>query len=252
MSVFGDRAVILSNSAGSSDDKEYKKAKEIEKALGVPVLRHSEKVHQQHDKQHLPTHLYCISKHQTTCCSEIRLSCRNQVVFKVLKNISSAHQQNWSPLVTAISLIYYLEIYTECWLSTLNLSLMKAITMLLKWYVILHFWAGLTLYLGAPHRTIYSRWVDKKREAPKPSFGQYWHPQQTMRYYSLQVKPISASVQHKRHHFLVASHLWVDCNQCMAEWSLDNIFENWRVAIDLPDRLNIPQVNEVHIGCAPR
>lgn len=61
MSVFGDRAVILSNSAGSSDDKEYKKAKEIEKALGVPVLRHSEKVHQQHDKQHLPTHLYVAS-----------------------------------------------------------------------------------------------------------------------------------------------------------------------------------------------
>jgi len=41
--VFGKNVVILSNSAGSSDDKEYTKAREIEGALGIHVLRHKDK-----------------------------------------------------------------------------------------------------------------------------------------------------------------------------------------------------------------
>ena len=43
-SVFGIRNVaIMSNSAGTLDDPEYQDAKEIEEALGIPVIRHDEK-----------------------------------------------------------------------------------------------------------------------------------------------------------------------------------------------------------------
>ena len=36
--------MILSNHAGTSDDKDYKSAKEAESKLGVHVVRHKEKV----------------------------------------------------------------------------------------------------------------------------------------------------------------------------------------------------------------
>ncbi len=42
--IFGNQVVIVSNSAGSCDDFDYKQAIEIEKTLGVPVLRSEEKV----------------------------------------------------------------------------------------------------------------------------------------------------------------------------------------------------------------
>ena len=42
-SVFGDEIVIMSNSVGTKDDKNYEAAKEIEAALGVQVLRHERK-----------------------------------------------------------------------------------------------------------------------------------------------------------------------------------------------------------------
>ncbi|CAG59919.1 uncharacterized protein GVI51_H04213 [Nakaseomyces glabratus] len=38
--VYQDRVLIVSNSAGSSDDKGYLQAKTLEKNTGVPVLRH--------------------------------------------------------------------------------------------------------------------------------------------------------------------------------------------------------------------
>jgi phosphatidylglycerophosphatase GEP4 len=44
VAVFGrDQVAILSNSAGTKDDPGYKDATEIEKALGIPVIRHNEK-----------------------------------------------------------------------------------------------------------------------------------------------------------------------------------------------------------------
>jgi phosphatidylglycerophosphatase GEP4 len=42
-SVFGDEIVIMSNSAGTKDDKNYDAARRIESALGVEVLIHDKK-----------------------------------------------------------------------------------------------------------------------------------------------------------------------------------------------------------------
>ncbi|KAJ0404523.1 hypothetical protein P43SY_001623 [Pythium insidiosum] len=41
--VFGDRVLIFSNSAGSNDDSAFLKAAQIERELGVAVLRHNQK-----------------------------------------------------------------------------------------------------------------------------------------------------------------------------------------------------------------
>jgi len=41
--VFGDRMVIMSNSAGTLDDLDYVDARKIEEALGIQVLRHDRK-----------------------------------------------------------------------------------------------------------------------------------------------------------------------------------------------------------------
>ncbi|KAI8138350.1 mitochondrial PGP phosphatase-domain-containing protein [Fennellomyces sp. T-0311] len=42
--TFGkENIAIVSNSAGTNDDKDYKEATKLEASLGVPVLRHSEK-----------------------------------------------------------------------------------------------------------------------------------------------------------------------------------------------------------------
>ncbi|KAF9104418.1 hypothetical protein BGX27_010108 [Mortierella sp. AM989] len=41
--VYKDQVVIVSNSAGTNDDKDHQQAKAIEKALQVPVLRHEQK-----------------------------------------------------------------------------------------------------------------------------------------------------------------------------------------------------------------
>jgi phosphatidylglycerophosphatase GEP4 len=44
VAVFGrEQVAIMSNSAGTKDDPEYKDAIEIEQALGIPVIRHDEK-----------------------------------------------------------------------------------------------------------------------------------------------------------------------------------------------------------------
>ena len=44
MEIFGrDRVAIVSNSAGTKDDTDYKDAIEIEEALGINVIRHDEK-----------------------------------------------------------------------------------------------------------------------------------------------------------------------------------------------------------------
>ncbi|KAJ2501117.1 hypothetical protein GGH96_002149 [Coemansia sp. RSA 1972] len=40
---FPDRVLIVSNSAGTNDDPEFRSAQAVEKALGARVLRHSEK-----------------------------------------------------------------------------------------------------------------------------------------------------------------------------------------------------------------
>lgn len=40
---FPGKVAILSNSAGTPDDSEYKQAARIEESLGVPVIRHTEK-----------------------------------------------------------------------------------------------------------------------------------------------------------------------------------------------------------------
>ncbi|MBW2981676.1 YqeG family HAD IIIA-type phosphatase [Candidatus Woesearchaeota archaeon] len=42
-SLYGDRIVIMSNSAGTKDDKDYEDAKKIESDLGIKVLRHDKK-----------------------------------------------------------------------------------------------------------------------------------------------------------------------------------------------------------------
>ena len=42
-SIFGTRMAILSNSVGSSDDKDYIGAEEVEKEIGIKVLRHASK-----------------------------------------------------------------------------------------------------------------------------------------------------------------------------------------------------------------
>ncbi len=42
-SLYGDRIVIMSNSAGTKDDKDYEVAKKIESDLGITVLRHDKK-----------------------------------------------------------------------------------------------------------------------------------------------------------------------------------------------------------------
>lgn len=42
-SVFGDNIIIISNSAGTTDDKDYKNAAIIEHELGIKVLRHNRK-----------------------------------------------------------------------------------------------------------------------------------------------------------------------------------------------------------------
>ncbi len=41
--IFGDSMKILSNSAGTNDDKDFKDAEQIEKQLGISVIRHSQK-----------------------------------------------------------------------------------------------------------------------------------------------------------------------------------------------------------------
>lgn len=41
--VFGNNMKILSNSAGTKDDKGYRDAVEIEEKLGIPVIRHDKK-----------------------------------------------------------------------------------------------------------------------------------------------------------------------------------------------------------------
>ncbi|KAF9577121.1 hypothetical protein BGW38_007873, partial [Lunasporangiospora selenospora] len=41
--VYKDRVVVVSNSAGTKDDKDYKEADTIERSLKVHVLRHQEK-----------------------------------------------------------------------------------------------------------------------------------------------------------------------------------------------------------------
>lgn len=44
LAAFGrDQVAILSNSAGTKDDPDYKDAIEIEEAMGIPVIRHDEK-----------------------------------------------------------------------------------------------------------------------------------------------------------------------------------------------------------------
>lgn len=44
LDVFGkDHVAILSNSAGTNDDPDFKDAKEIEEAMSIPVIRHAEK-----------------------------------------------------------------------------------------------------------------------------------------------------------------------------------------------------------------
>ena len=42
-SVFGEKIAIMSNSAGTNDDKRYEDARKIEKDLGIAVLRHARK-----------------------------------------------------------------------------------------------------------------------------------------------------------------------------------------------------------------
>lgn len=42
-SLFGANIAILSNSAGTKDDKDYEDALQIERDLGIPVLRHDRK-----------------------------------------------------------------------------------------------------------------------------------------------------------------------------------------------------------------
>lgn len=42
--MFGDRVLIFSNSAGSSDDDGFLKALEIEAKLNIAVLKHNDKV----------------------------------------------------------------------------------------------------------------------------------------------------------------------------------------------------------------
>ncbi len=42
-SIFGDRIAIMSNSAGTDDDKNYEDAKKIESDLGIKVITHSRK-----------------------------------------------------------------------------------------------------------------------------------------------------------------------------------------------------------------
>lgn len=49
LKIFGDRVCIFSNSAGSSDDAEYKEAIKISKDLGIHVIRHNEKVQRSKD-----------------------------------------------------------------------------------------------------------------------------------------------------------------------------------------------------------
>ncbi|MCX6708788.1 MAG: hypothetical protein NTW67_04050 [Candidatus Woesearchaeota archaeon] len=41
--VFGDRMAIMSNSAGTRDDADYEDAQQIERDLGIAVLRHDRK-----------------------------------------------------------------------------------------------------------------------------------------------------------------------------------------------------------------
>ena len=43
MSSFPDKVAILSNSAGTPDDKDFLEAEQIEAELGIPVIRHQEK-----------------------------------------------------------------------------------------------------------------------------------------------------------------------------------------------------------------
>ncbi|MCK5025301.1 MAG: HAD hydrolase-like protein, partial [Nanoarchaeota archaeon] len=42
-SVYGNQIIIMSNSAGTRDDKDYKDAIQIERDLGILVLRHNRK-----------------------------------------------------------------------------------------------------------------------------------------------------------------------------------------------------------------
>ena len=42
-SIYGNQMIIMSNSAGTLDDKGYEDATQIEKDLGIPVLRHNRK-----------------------------------------------------------------------------------------------------------------------------------------------------------------------------------------------------------------
>ncbi|KAI9486527.1 MAG: mitochondrial PGP phosphatase-domain-containing protein [Benjaminiella poitrasii] len=58
-----ENIVIVSNSAGTDDDTDYKEAQNIEKTLGVPVLRH--KLKKPAGGQHLASHLNPISVNQT-------------------------------------------------------------------------------------------------------------------------------------------------------------------------------------------
>lgn len=64
--MFGDRVLIFSNSAGSSDDDGFVKAREIEEQLDIAVLKHSTKV-----REH--KHTVCYSTARAFDCTAVCL-----------------------------------------------------------------------------------------------------------------------------------------------------------------------------------
>ena len=75
LDVFGrDNVAILSNSAGTDDDPGFVDGKEIEEALGIAVIKHSEKkpgeVHKNHSIHQSPhIHFYLVLQN---CCVYLR------------------------------------------------------------------------------------------------------------------------------------------------------------------------------------